>query len=506
MSASVDVVVPTIGRASLPMLLAALDGPPSSLPARVILVDDRRAPAEALDLGAISPELRERLDVLATGGRGPAAARNRGWRASRADWVAFLDDDVVPCRGWLTELRADLANADDGVAGIQGRVGVPMPTWRAPTDRERGVRGLETARWASADVAYRTSALRAVGGFDERFPRAYREDADLGLRLVARGFRIAAGRRSVVHPVWPASRWASLRAQRGNRDDALMRALHGRGWRRAAHAPAGRLPAHVATTAAAAVACVAAIAGHGAIALAALAAWAVATAQFAWSRIAPGPRTREEVVTMIVTSLAIPPLATWHRLAGEVAVRRAPPRAGAPPPGAPVEAVLFDRDGTLVADVPANRDPDAVRPLAGAREAVLRLRAAGVRLGVVTNQDAVGEGRLGADDLRAVNARIDALVGPFDAWLVCPHAPGDGCACRKPAPGLVRRALRALGVMPERCAFLGDTAADMAAARAAGVRPILVPNAVTRREEIAEASEVARDLVEAVDRLLGARR
>jgi histidinol phosphatase-like enzyme len=106
--------------------------------------------------------------------------------------------------------------------------------------------------------------------------------------------------------------------------------------------------------------------------------------------------------------------------------------------------------------------------------------------------------------MRAANARIDALLGPFDAWLVCPHAPGDGCACRKPSPGLVRHALSALGVPAERCAFVGETAADVEAALAAGVRPILVPTAVTRREEIAAAPEVARDIVEAADRLLEA--
>jgi HAD superfamily hydrolase (TIGR01662 family) len=165
---------------------------------------------------------------------------------------------------------------------------------------------------------------------------------------------------------------------------------------------------------------------------------------------------------------------------------------------------LFDRDGTLVHDVPGNRDPGAVRPLAGAREAVQRLRAAGVRIAVVTNQGAVGDGVLRDEDVAAVNARIDALVGPFDAWLVCPHAARDRCGCRKPAPGLVRQALRELDVPPERCAFVGDTGAVVAAAGAAGVRPILVPNEVTRREEIVAAPEVAADLIEAADRLLGA--
>src|SRR5438270_287781 len=110
--------------------------------------------------------------------------------------------------------------------------------------------GLEGARWATADMAYRRAALVAVGGFDERFPRAYREDADLGIRVTGAGFRIVRGERRVNHPVRPAGPWVSLRLQKGNRDDALMRALHGPAWRERAGVPRGRRPRHLATTAA----------------------------------------------------------------------------------------------------------------------------------------------------------------------------------------------------------------------------------------------------------------
>jgi len=119
---------------------------------------------------------------------------------------------------------------------------------------------------------------------------------------------------------------------------------------------------------------------------------------------------------------------------------------------APPAAVLFDRDGTLIHDVPYNHDPQKVRPVAGAREALERLRAAGVRIGVVTNQSGVGRGTMGSVDVYRVNRRVEELLGPFDVWRVCPHTDEDGCGCRKPAPGLVLSAAEALGVPPDRLA------------------------------------------------------
>lgn len=166
------------------------------------------------------------------------------------------------------------------------------------------------------------------------------------------------------------------------------------------------------------------------------------------------------------------------------------------------EAVLFDRDGTLVADVPYNGDPAAVRPLPGVRAALDRLRAAGLRLGVVTNQSGIARGLVTAEQVAAVNARITELLGPFDTWQICPHDDADGCACRKPAPGLVTAAAAALGTGPTRCVVVGDIGRDVAAAGAAGAAGILVPTPVTRPEEVAAAPSVAGDLGQAVDQIL----
>ena len=167
-------------------------------------------------------------------------------------------------------------------------------------------------------------------------------------------------------------------------------------------------------------------------------------------------------------------------------------------------AVLLDRDGTLVEDTPYNGDPSKVVAVPGAASAVARLRNAGVALAVVSNQSGVARGLLTMAQVEAVNQRVEELLGPLGPWLVCPHGPDDGCGCRKPAPGLVVAAAAALGVGPGECAVIGDIGADMGAARAAGARGVLVPTPVTRPEEVAEASEVAATLDEAVDLLIGA--
>ncbi|MEU3822826.1 HAD-IIIA family hydrolase [Streptomyces sp. NPDC030392] len=180
------------------------------------------------------------------------------------------------------------------------------------------------------------------------------------------------------------------------------------------------------------------------------------------------------------------------------------PPGGADAGGAEPAAVLFDRDDTLIVDVPYNGDPERVRLMPGAVEAVRLLRARGIPVGVVSNQSGIGRGLLTEGEVAEVNARVDALLGrPLDVWVHCPHTPEDGCGCRKPAPGLVLEAARRLGVPPERCVVVGDIGADMGAARAAGARGVLVPTTRTLPAEVAAAPDVCRDLLGAVRHVLG---
>ncbi|MBV7696430.1 HAD-IIIA family hydrolase [Streptomyces sp. TRM70350] len=167
-------------------------------------------------------------------------------------------------------------------------------------------------------------------------------------------------------------------------------------------------------------------------------------------------------------------------------------------PGGFPAAVLFDRDGTLVVDVPYNGDPARVVPMPTAREAVDALRARGIPVGVVSNQSGVARGMLTYRQVAAVRRRVEELLGPFGVWAVCPHGPDDGCGCRKPAPGLVLAACERLGAPADRTVVIGDIGADVTAARAAGARGVLVPTPVTRPEETAEAEATAPDLRTAV--------
>ncbi len=167
-----------------------------------------------------------------------------------------------------------------------------------------------------------------------------------------------------------------------------------------------------------------------------------------------------------------------------------------------VDAVLCDRDGTLVVDVPYNGDPARVVPLPGVRRGLDRLRAAGLRVAVVSNQSGVARGILTPDQVAAVNGRVAELLGPFEHILWCPHGPTDGCACRKPAPGMIRAAAARLGAPPARCVVVGDIGADIEAAAAAGARSVMVPTEVTRAEEVAAAPCVVADFAAAVDVIL----
>ena len=141
--------------------------------------------------------------------------------------------------------------------------------------------------------------------------------------------------------------------------------------------------------------------------------------------------------------------------------------------------MFLDRDGVII----ENRSDyvkswEEVCFLPGALEALRRLSRTEYALVLVTNQSAVGRGVISLEQATEINRRVIAEIGAqggrVDASYMCPHRPDEGCNCRKPAPGMLLRAAKELGLDLTRSYAIGDAASDIEAAWAAGVRGILV--------------------------------
>jgi GT2 family glycosyltransferase len=250
--------------------------------------------------------------VPVTATQGPAGARNRGWRQASGVVIAFTDDDTVPHPDWLAEgVRA----LRPGVVAAAGRVIVPLAPG-APTDYERDIARMQQAEFVTANCFVRREALEAVGGFDERFTAAWREDSDLHFKLLALPGRVVAAPNAVVkHPVRPVDDWTyGIRQHRKIAFDALLFKKHPRLYRERIR----KLPplGYYATVAALAVALAAMATGSLALAGAALATWLALTLAFALRRLRGTSRSRAHVAEMLASSVAIPFVAVFWRLAG----------------------------------------------------------------------------------------------------------------------------------------------------------------------------------------------
>lgn len=133
--------------------------------------------------------------------------------------------------------------------------------------------------------------------------------------------------------------------------------------------------------------------------------------------------------------------------------------------------VLLDRDGTLIRNRPFLNDPAQVEVLPGVVEGLQKLQAAGLRLAIVSNQQGIGLGYHTAADFIAVNQRLLRELGGrgirISRIYFCPHSLAEQCSCRKPATGMLTRAMRDFGVAPERTFLIGDSDDDVQAGQAA---------------------------------------
>jgi D-glycero-D-manno-heptose 1,7-bisphosphate phosphatase len=151
-----------------------------------------------------------------------------------------------------------------------------------------------------------------------------------------------------------------------------------------------------------------------------------------------------------------------------------------------LQAIFFDRDGTLMVDRVYLADPDGVELLPGAAAAVRMAREHGYLALLVTNQSGLARGRFDEHEFSAVQGRLLELLAEegatLDAIYHCPHHPDAGedprytwrCHCRKPAPGMLLAAARRFGIDLSRSAVIGDSESDIQAARSVGATGLLV--------------------------------
>jgi len=222
--ASVAVVVPTHDRADLlERLVAALERQETPSAFTVVVVDDGSRDETWAVLEKLAASTRLGLVPLRLDpGRGPATARNLGWRATDADVVAFIDDDCVPAPEWLDALANAAARA--GMAQGQTLPDPAQASRRGPFSRTLEVTE-PTGYYQTCNMAYRRDVLERLGGFDERFRHPTGEDTDLAWRALEDGVNAEFVDAAVVyHDVRPSSFIAHLRDTR--RWEGVVLAVH----------------------------------------------------------------------------------------------------------------------------------------------------------------------------------------------------------------------------------------------------------------------------------------
>lgn len=144
-----------------------------------------------------------------------------------------------------------------------------------------------------------------------------------------------------------------------------------------------------------------------------------------------------------------------------------------------MKLVILDRDGVINQDSDQYiKSPAEWKPVKGSMEAIARLTQDGYRVVVATNQSGIARGLFDMSTLNAIHDTMHKAAslagGRIEAIFFCPHAATDGCACRKPQPGLLLEISRRLNIPLAGVPFVGDSLKDLQAAVAAGAQPVLV--------------------------------
>ncbi|MCE7064929.1 glycosyltransferase family 2 protein [Dyadobacter sp. CY326] len=245
--------------------------------------------------------------------RGPAAARNLGWRKSAGELIVFTDDDCIPASSWLDAYWSAFHLRGKLLIGFTGKVEVPVP--ERPTDYQKNVAHLSTAEFITANCACSRAALELVGGFDEDFPIAWREDSELQFKLLKEQLPIVHVREALVcHPARAASWGTSIRDQQKSMFNALLFKKHPDLYRsKIASGPVWNYYSIIAATL---LAFVGLIIHAKALVIAAFVVWAIAVVSFIIKRLKGTDVSFSHRAEMIITSLVIPYLSVYWTLRG----------------------------------------------------------------------------------------------------------------------------------------------------------------------------------------------
>lgn len=319
MAISVSVVVPTFRRNEL--LRRCLTGlfaqkyEPSSF--EIIVVDDARSVETRLLIE--SEGKKRRFPILryipAIRSHGPAAARNCGWRAASGKIIAFTDDDCIPSPGWL---KAGVAAFTGGIAGVSGKIIVPIP--RIPTDYEYNASLLQDTEFITANCFYLREALDSVGGFDERFTAAWREDSDLIFRLLKERRKMTrAADAVVIHPVRNAPWGIGIKEHKKTMFNALLYKKHPHFYRRYVQ----RWPPwhYYCIVCASTLLPFSVFYGLKYVTMGLTFTWVFMTGRFFFKRIRNTSHSLTHIMEMATTSIAIPYIAVFWRVYGSVKFR-----------------------------------------------------------------------------------------------------------------------------------------------------------------------------------------
>jgi glycosyltransferase involved in cell wall biosynthesis len=312
----ISVVIPTHQRPLL--LLRCLEGllrqdfPKEDF--EIIIVSDGHDPSTSHSLAALPDKIFPRIRYYSLPVKGgPAAARNMGWMLAQSELIAFTDDDCIPNAGWLNAIWSSYEERGKEEIAFSGKTIVPIQT--IPTDYERNMARLAAAEFITANCASTKKALHRVGGFDERFKMAWREDSDLQFKFIMQAIPIVKVENAVVtHPVRKASWGVCIKEERKGMFNALLYKKYPKLYKEKIQP---NPPWHYYTIAFFLLLFLAGLlTSNASFTVAGLVGWLLMTAWFTWKRLNSTSRSWHHVSEMIFTSALIPLISLFWKFYG----------------------------------------------------------------------------------------------------------------------------------------------------------------------------------------------